>query len=104
MFVCGVVSSSRESIVVPEIFTVLGCFTHHRFVVTYLSDCWTLEGGTDRLVQNVTNYPSTLCNMPEVHRSHLHNGSSMESHICMCVCHTGTWESSGIGLVTLNVC
>ena len=35
--VCGVMSSSRESTVVPEIFTVLRCFTCDRFVVI----CWT---------------------------------------------------------------
>ena len=37
MFVCGVMSSNRESTVVPEIFTVLRCFTRHRFIVI----CWT---------------------------------------------------------------
>jgi len=86
MFVCGVVSYSRESTVVPEIFTVLGCFTHHRFFVI----CWTagpLKVGLID-VQNFTNYPSTLCSMPEVHRSHVHHGRSLESHSCTCVCQT----------------
>ena len=56
------------------------------------------EGGTDRLIQNVTKYLSMLCNMSEVHRSRLHRGRSVESHSCTCVCHTGMWGSSGIGL------
>jgi len=39
--------------------------------------CLTLEGGTDRLSQNVSNYPSMLCNIPEEQQPHSHCSRSL---------------------------
>jgi hypothetical protein len=42
--------------------------------------CLTLEDGTDRFSPNVGNYQSTLRNIPEDLRPHLHRGESLKSH------------------------
>jgi len=44
-----------------------------------LSDCLTLEDGTDRLFRNVGNYQSTLHNIAEERRSHLDSGGGLKS-------------------------
>jgi hypothetical protein len=43
----------------------------------------TLKDGTDRLSRNVCNYQSTLSNISEVRRSHLHRVGSLKSHIAL---------------------
>jgi hypothetical protein len=83
MLVCGVVSSSKDGTVVPEIFIIWDVLHVIGWLVGYFLDCW-----TDRLVQNVTNYQSTLCNVAEEQRSHLQHGRSLESHSCTCARHT----------------
>jgi hypothetical protein len=91
MFVCGVLSCSRESTVAPEIFTILGCFTHHKFVVI----CWTagpLKVGLIRWSKtSLTTHPHSVTCQRCIYLSHLHHGRSLESHSCTCVCHTGMW-------------
>jgi hypothetical protein len=43
--------------------------------------CLTLENESDRLPRNGGNYQSTLHNIPEELRSHLHHGQSLKSCI-----------------------
>ena len=43
------------------------------------ADCLTVEDGTYRLSRNVGNYQSTLRNIPEGRRSHLHSGGILIS-------------------------
>jgi len=44
-------------------------------------DCLILENGTDRFSQHVGNYQSTLSNILEEWRSHLHRGASLKWRI-----------------------
>jgi len=40
-----------------------------------------LKGGAKRCHEtSVRNYHSTLCNIPEEHKSHLHHGGRLKSH------------------------
>jgi len=49
--------------------------------VKQVKNCLTPEGGTHRLSQMlVANYHSTLQNIPEERRSHLHEGRSLQSY------------------------
>jgi len=47
----------------------------------FFLDCFTLKDGTDRLFRKVRKYQSTLCNIPEERRYHLHRGGIVTSRI-----------------------
>ena len=75
-----------------EVFALLRCYrTFIRSRSIYhcpilegptVLDCLTPEDGTDRLSRNsVTDYRSTLHNIPEEIKSHLHHGGSLISRI-----------------------
>jgi hypothetical protein len=61
-------------------------------------DCLIFEGGTNRLSRkSVNNCQSTLRNIPEERRSHLHGGGSLESRMVLDILHF--YESFLLNLV-----
>jgi hypothetical protein len=81
------------SLSASEIFGVLGCYEAE--IGSYLpmlrvnlsvpssrvKQSWPLEGGTETLSLNASNYKSTLRNIPEEQRSHSRGGGSLDSHL-----------------------